>query len=102
MNHTDTVKARAAESYSSMDGAAPGTFAIESNQQGLFYNCPCGCGTEGFLLFRSAARGARPSWDWDGDVNEPTLTPSVRQTVGCKWHGFLVAGEWRPCPDSGQ
>lgn len=58
---------------------------------GLWYMCPCGCGTQGFLAIRPA-NPAHPSWGWDGNRDAPTLTPSVHH-VG-HWHGFLRAGVW--------
>lgn len=35
-----------------------------------------------------------PSWQWDGNFEAPTLTPSVNCVSGCGWHGFLKAGVW--------
>lgn len=54
--------------------------------------CPCGCGHTGALNIRPAPS---PSWDWDGNLEAPTLTPSVHH-VG-HWHGFLRAGIWESC-----
>lgn len=39
----------------------------------------------------------RPSWQWDGNVYAPTLTPSINCVGGCKWHGFLTKGEFKAC-----
>jgi hypothetical protein len=37
-------------------------------------------------------------WDWDGNREAPTLTPSVLQSgLPCRWHGYLTAGEWKEC-----
>ena len=41
-------------------------------------------------------------WKWDGNVESPTLTPSVnciatkdgKPTGGCGWHGHITAGEF--------
>lgn len=82
--------------------ARPGAFQFEANDKGLFYTCPCGCGDEGFIGFRGLSDPARPSWIWNGNRQAPTLDPSIRRTVGCKWHGYLQAGIWKPCGDSGQ
>lgn len=40
-----------------------------------------------------------PSWRWDGNVEAPTLDPSINCNggAGCGWHGYLVAGEFRGC-----
>lgn len=60
---------------------------------GMIYNCPCGCGKTGALAFRPHAS---PSWDWDGNKERPTLSPSVHDLNGGKthWHGYLRAGVW--------
>jgi hypothetical protein len=39
-------------------------------------------------------------WQWNGDVNKPTITPSIncikekdgKPTGGCGWHGFITNG----------
>lgn len=59
---------------------------------GMIYCCPCGCGNIGALPFRPHAS---PSWDWDGNMEAPTLQPSVHH-VG-HWHGYLSAGVWSSC-----
>lgn len=46
------------------------------------------------------AEGKLCIWGWDGNVDKPTLTPSInciaekegRPTGGCGWHGFITAG----------
>ena len=76
----------------------PGQFSYyqtsRASHAGMNYVCPCGCGALGSLPFRNETP-ERPSWVWDGNVEIPTLTPSVQRTVGCKWHGFLTDGVWR-------
>lgn len=39
--------------------------------------------------------GAAPTWQWDGNADKPTLTPSIN-CRGC-WHGWLTAGEFKEC-----
>jgi hypothetical protein len=42
-------------------------------------------------------------WGWDGNVERPTLTPSIncvaekngKSTGGCGWHGFITNGVMR-------
>jgi hypothetical protein len=36
-----------------------------------------------------------PTWEWDGNLDAPTLTPSIN----CKacWHGYLKAGVFEEC-----
>lgn len=74
-----------------------GDFSIEAEDRGLFYLCPCGCGAEGYLDFRSAENPQHPSWKWDGNREAPTLSPSILRTSGCRWHGYLRDGWWRSC-----
>jgi hypothetical protein len=39
-------------------------------------------------------------WGWDGNLDKPTLTPSInciaekdgKPTGGCGWHGFITSG----------
>lgn len=39
-------------------------------------------------------------WGWDGNVERPTVTPSInciaekdgKATSGCGWHGFIIGG----------
>ena len=59
----------------------------------LRMTCPCGCGTVTTLSV--AAGFGSPRWKWDGNWEQPTLTPSVRMLTPCRWHGYLTAGEWR-------
>lgn len=64
---------------------------------GLLFVCPCGCGDIGHLPLRipPVVVAQQPSWDWDGNEEQPTLTPSIRKLDGCKWHGYLTRGVWR-------
>lgn len=64
---------------------------------GLFYACPCGCRMTGYLPFRRGNGDAsHPSWVFDGDVDRPTLSPSVHHLIRgvTHWHGYLRAGVW--------
>lgn len=44
--------------------------------------------------------GALNIWGWDGDLERPTITPSIncvaekdgKPSGGCGWHGFITAG----------
>lgn len=60
-------------------GGAPGGFA---------YRCP-GCGEEDWLNIHDDH-----GWRWDGDIESPTLTPSILHRP-CKWHGYLTSGEFK-------
>lgn len=45
------------------------------------------------LLPKRLPNGA--GWAWDGDIEQPTLTPSINCVGGCGWHGFVTKGEIR-------
>lgn len=69
---------------------APGTFlyTYHNNQlYGLIARCPCGCGKDLGISF--------DKWQYDGDRENPTVTPSIRRIGGCGWHGFLTKGIWK-------
>lgn len=70
------------------------TFHADSTVAGAGFICPCGCGQEGYLPFMPEAS---PSWEWNGDMQRPTLTPSILQRNGCRWHGYLRNGVWEWC-----
>lgn len=63
---------------------------------GLFYWCPCGCCRMGVICFRRPGIALEgPSWEWDGNRDQPTLSPSLLSDPakgGCGWHGWLKAG----------
>jgi hypothetical protein len=64
---------------------------------GMRFFCPCGCGEESFMPFTTSG-SPNPVWKWDGNKENPTLTPSVHNTgMPCKWHGFLRNGKWEEC-----
>jgi hypothetical protein len=34
------------------------------------------------------------SWQWDGNRDAPTITPSVNCEKLCGWHGFITKGHF--------
>jgi hypothetical protein len=67
----------------------------------LTYMCPCGCGDPGTLPIVYPPNTARDThtWGWDGNMERPTLDPSIRRTVKCKFHGWLRVGVWSSAGD---
>jgi hypothetical protein len=64
---------------------------------GINYKCPCGCGTIGELRFvRFGETPQSPTYLWDGNFDEPTVTPIIRHIVAGQihWEGVLQRGEW--------
>lgn len=70
---------------------------------GLLFICPCGCGELQGVGFSTEISGEKPVWNWDGNREKPTLTPSINilqlndkgEKIGEHWHGYLTAGRWR-------
>lgn len=81
----------------------PGQFMFTGRQDwaghgGMIFVCPCGCGSPRCITFRGTPNpDNHPTWEWDGNEDKPTLTPSLLSTTGCKWHGFLTEGEFHSC-----
>jgi len=83
-----------------IDGQPPGSFQFylrgQAGQEigGLLYVCPCGCGQVGALHFKP---DPSPSWDFDGNLDEPTLHPSVHHLINKEthYHGWLIKGIWK-------
>lgn len=101
MNHTTAVPVQVVEHYRDLVGR-PGAVQFFVDDVGLAFVCPCGCGTQGSIPFTGKVEASTVSWQWDGNRTQPSLTPSIRRTSGCKWHGHLQHGAWTPCSDSGQ
>ncbi|TDE40938.1 DUF6527 family protein [Antarcticimicrobium sediminis] len=63
----------------------------------LWFYCPCGCGTPVRIPVGIRHKPAEsPSWNWNGSLNDPTLSPSVNR-IDCGWHGWLIDGYWQAC-----
>jgi hypothetical protein len=83
-----------------IENAPAGSFEFyksgEREIAGMIYCCPCGCRKLGALAFRPHPS---PSWEWDGNKEQPTLSPSVHDIPNGKthWHGYLRAGVWESC-----
>jgi len=62
--------------------------------------CPCGCGDEFTIrLVGPDDTEHEGNWAWDGNWSMPTLQPSIRRLVGCKFHGYLTQGVWSSAGD---
>jgi hypothetical protein len=75
----------------------PGSFCVEtlaSGQRVMWHKLPDGNG--GLLRLRPVVSGEQhPSWEWDGNEEKPTLTPSVH--LPGRWHGWFRAGRMISC-----
>lgn len=75
---------------------APGTFAWNGEPPaGIWSVCPCGCGSRTMLPVHADVGGR--GWGWDGNREQPTLSPSIFHYNGPNdphWHGYLRVGMW--------
>ena len=77
---------------------APGSACWVNNLAGdraiLRFVCPCGCGGLGTVPILP---GYGAQWQWDGNTEKPTLTPSILRLSDCHWHGYLTNGVFVQC-----
>ena len=68
----------------------------EENPTRIVLSLPGGIGIVRLKVQRGPDPGEvpdGPKWGWDGDIEKPTLTPSINSTSGpVNWHGFLKDG----------
>jgi hypothetical protein len=82
------------------DIALAGDYCVNESGDHILCHCPCGCGSMMNLPIATGEKTPR-NWQWDGNREQPTLHPSIRDLSGCKWHGHLQGGVWTPTGDSG-
>ena len=69
----------------------------DKSYKALMFVCP-GCvaggpdGYDGLHLLAVNSNVYRPSWDWDGNLERPTLSPSILTTGYSRCHSFLKNG----------
>lgn len=98
----------APEEWDKSDGAdyPAGAFTIVELKGGgreMLFNCPSGDGSECAIALRPTTE--RPSWDFSGTLEKPTLNPSVHRqffrrdgsSLKTIWHGWLRDGVWQSC-----
>jgi hypothetical protein len=87
------VTAHKVNGYSEAQNPGDFYFCQGSGFHRLMFQCPCGCGTmAGISLKPKEANG----WDWNGDTDKPTTTPSILINRG-HWHGYLTDGVFKEC-----
>lgn len=57
----------------------------------LMFKCPCGCGITAGIKVAGDGK-----WEWNGDMDKPTCTPSILINAG-HWHGYLTDGVFKTC-----
>ena len=65
-----------------------------------YFTCMLPNGTTCSIPLRPVPATGRPlngghSWEWDGNTDKPTLTPSIKATG--IWHGWVRAGRMVSC-----
>ena len=60
------------------------------NDEHAAFNCP---GCECSHMIRIS--GVHPFWDWNGDLDKPTVTPSIRVTYPANPDALEEFKEWR-------
>ena len=76
----------------------PGSFCIETDSNGqrmMIFKYPDGDVGGIFLRPMLPSNPPHPSWEWDGNGDAPTLTPSVHRPG--RWHGWFRAGRMESC-----
>jgi hypothetical protein len=77
----------------------------ELTYEALVFICP-GCAStgigKGLHMLPVNAAVKKPSWDWDGDLENPTLAPSILTDKGGEHqcHSFLQNGKFTFLQDS--
>lgn len=96
----ETAQTVLEDGYTIRKDLAAGTMAFLKNQSeeiaAIDYICPCGCGAHGCLPIKKGVKEPQ-SWLWDGNMEAPTLEPSILRKAGCKWHGYLRNGIFETC-----
>ena len=94
--NTETIKANHVASLD--DVKNPGDFAWSSDFKMMFMLLPGeSLPAAGVRVIRSSedSQADRPRWVWDGNVEAPTLTPSLY--LPGVWHGYLTDGVFKSC-----
>lgn len=74
----------------------PGAADFGTSQTIIAFICPC-CGDKSFVPLKpSDPQG----WDFDGNRDRPTVSPSIYFNMNhpearCRWHGFITAGVFK-------
>lgn len=65
----------------------------------ILFCCPCGCESIiGVNVKPEEQLGVvKHPWQWNGNRERPTLTPSIRVVGCCEWHGYLTDGVFKTC-----
>lgn len=71
-----------------------GDFAFDAEFEYLYVWLPGSTGPDAIPITLEPYAGRR-EWTWDGNVKQPTLTPSILSPN--VWHGYLTRGRLESC-----
>lgn len=75
--------------------AMSGDFVLNADKGEFWFMCPCGCqNLYRIPISQQPQRDNPKAWKWDGNVEKPTLHPSIHNVKPCGWHGWLKGGIW--------
>ncbi len=72
----------------------PGEFLFSEDYTHIYIWIP-GCKSPDCLRIKPGNPSGERCWGWDGDIDAPTLTPSIH-AIG-EWHGYLRKGRFESC-----
>jgi Family of unknown function (DUF6527) len=85
------------------DQIKPGVIVVVGDhqiQKWACFQCPGGCSE---VIKLSLNRNRSPRWSIQTDrYNQPTISPSIRQTNECQCHFWIRQGQVEWCADSGR
>lgn len=75
----------------------PGDFSWDTAFEGkrYLYVCLPGDTSMSAIQVQHGSPGGNRVWGWDGNEDQPTITPSIHWLE--HWHGFLRAGRLESC-----
>lgn len=65
----------------------------------MIFTCPRDPERECTIAIKPQRNGVRASWEWDGNREAPTVSPSINcnGAAGCGWHGWIRKGVATSC-----
>ena len=92
------VRAMSHEAQQRVRARGAGAWEIEArleDSKWFVFTCPgCGAVSEVEIIPPGRPASASHQWDWDGNLEAPTLSPSLQELGGCRWHGYMRGGSW--------
>ncbi len=65
-----------------------------TGRDAVWFECP-GCNLVHLTPIDRNDGGVRPAWTFNGDLERPTLSPSILRSGGVRCHSFVQAGSIR-------